>query len=190
MNGLLEAALEIQEFLQKRRWRFAIIGGLAAIRWGEPRATQDVDLALFTGFGEESTYVDETLARFQGRIPDAHRFALENRVLLIWASNRVAIDVSLAGIPYEEQLIRRASPFAFAPGASLVTCSAEDLVILKAFAGRAQDWAAVEGVLIRQRDRLDWAYIDRHLPSLCDMKGEPEAVAQLTRLWERVREGP
>ena len=48
MNALYEAALEVQGFFQSRQWRFCIIGGLAVVRWGQPRATQDVDFCLLT----------------------------------------------------------------------------------------------------------------------------------------------
>ena len=51
MTPVLVAAIEIQQFCQAREWQFCIIGGLAVLRWGEPRATQDVDITLLTGFG-------------------------------------------------------------------------------------------------------------------------------------------
>jgi len=182
MNGIFEAALEIQEFCQQRQWRCCIIGGVAVIRWGAPQATQDVDVSLLTGFGPEATYVETILNHFAPRIDDAHQFALENRVLLIRGSNGVDIDVALAGLPFEEQMIERSSVFRFAPGVPVNTCSAEDLVILKAFAGRPKDWAAVEGVLKRQWEQLDWAHIEEHLRPLCELKGEPDAVERLAAL--------
>lgn len=181
MNGIFEAALEIQGFCEKRRWRSCIIGGVAVIRWGEPQATQDVDVSLLTGFSQEASYVATLLDHFAARIDDARQFALENRVLLIRSANGVDIDVALAGLPFEERMIERASVFRFAPGVLLNTCSAEDLVILKVFAGRPKDWAAVEGVLTRQAE-LDWTYINDLLRPLCELKGEPEAVERLAAL--------
>ena len=47
----------------------------------------------------------------------------------------------------------------FLPGVSLLTCSAEDLIVLKAFADRDQDWLDIEGILFRQKGLLDWDYI-------------------------------
>jgi len=38
MTPVLVAAIEIQQFCQAREWPFCIIGGLAVLRWGEPRA--------------------------------------------------------------------------------------------------------------------------------------------------------
>src|SRR4051794_34085174 len=121
MNALYAAAQEAQRVFRKKRWRFCIIGGLAVIRWGEPRATQDVDINLLTGFGKEEKFVTALLGMFPGRIPDAREFAFENRVLLCKASNGVALDISLGGFTYEEQVIARASKFKYAPGVSLTT---------------------------------------------------------------------
>ena len=188
MNALLDAALEIQQFLQERDWRFCIIGGLAAARWGSPRATQDVDISLLTGFGNERTYIEQLLARFRSRIAEAERFALENRVLLLDASNGSPLDVCLAGVPFEEQMIGRASCFTFAPEVSLITCSAEDLVIMKAFADRQQDWASVREILIAQGSELDWNYVRDNLPPLCELKEAPETLARLEDLRRQLAE--
>ena len=182
MIDLFRAAIEIQQFLLERDWRFCIIGGLAVARWGEPRATQDVDISLLTGFGSERSYVEQILNQFSGRIPDAQHFALENRVLLVNASNGTPIDICLAGIPFEERLIERASPFTFAPEVSLITCSAEDLVVLKAFAGREQDWTAIEGIMSTQGNKLDWTYIYRQLSPLCELKEDQATLVHLKRL--------
>ena len=93
MNPVFEAALEIQLFMKERSWRFAIVGGLAVQRWGEPRATRDVDVALLTGFGPEEEYIEEILTRFRSRITDPADFALNTRVLLLTATNGIGIDV-------------------------------------------------------------------------------------------------
>ncbi len=182
MNALFEAALEVQKFVQQKNWRFCIIGGLAVIRWGQPRVTQDVDISLLTGFGREEEYVDSLLSVFTGRISDARQFALENRVLLAKASNGILLDIALAGFPYEEQVISRASAFAFAPDVSLVTASAEDLLVLKAFAGRDQDWLDVRGIAERQTDVLDWEYVIRELSRLSELNPETETLQRLREI--------
>jgi hypothetical protein len=35
MNGIFQAAAEIQGYFETRQWQFAIIGGLAVLRWGQ-----------------------------------------------------------------------------------------------------------------------------------------------------------
>ena len=86
MIDLFQVAAGLQGFFLEREWKFCFIGGLALQRWGEPRVTRDVDSTLFTGFGPEEPFVRELLGRYDGRIPEAAAFALENRVLLLQSS--------------------------------------------------------------------------------------------------------
>lgn len=180
MNALFEAAREVCDFLSARRWKYCVIGGLAVQRWGEPRNTQDVDFTLLTGFGREEEFVHPLLARFKGRNPDVLDFALQRRVLLIQASNGQPVDISLAGFPFEEQMIARATPFEFAEGLRLMTCSAEDLFVLKVFAARDKDWHDAGSVAIRQK--LNRRYIFKHLRPLCELKGTPELLLRAKKL--------
>ncbi len=185
MNELFHAGLEVQQFMQARDWPFCIIGGLAVIRWGAVRTTQDIDLTLLTRFGEEEQYIRAVLTTFRSRIPEAEVFALRHRVLLVSASNGVAVDLSLAGLPFEEQMVARATSFAYTPDCILITCSAEDLIVLKTFADRTQDWADVEGILMRQGDQLDKEYIFNQLTPLCELKDTPEILARLRQLMKQ-----
>ena len=186
MNPLYPAALELQDFCQQQGWRYCFIGGLAVLRWGRVRTTQDVDLSLFTGFDEEERFVDTLLSHFRGRRADAREFALRVRVLLLTAANGTFVDVALAGLPFEERMIQRATPFNFAPSVQLVTASAEDLIVTKAFAARHRDWNDIEGILVRQRGELDWNYVRRELSALCELKEAPEIVDELERMREKI----
>ena len=149
--------------------------------------TQDVDLTLLTGFGNEGAFVDGLLAGFEGRRPDARSFALRYRVLLLRASNGVPLDVALGAMPFEERAVERSSPFAVGGGASLLTCSAEDLVVFKAFAGRDKDWLDIDGVLVRQTGRFDEELVWRELRPLLEIKPSPETESRLRTLIERSR---
>jgi hypothetical protein len=176
---VFQAASDLQSICEARSWRFCFIGGLAVQRWGEPRETVDVDLSLLTGFGREEEFIHILLEEFQGRIPNAAQFALERRVLLLRSPKGVGLDVALAALPFEELMVQRSSLFEYPPNTSLRTCSAEDLVVLKAFAGRGQDWVDVERVIVRQAGRLDWVYIREHLSPLAELKGAPQILDQL-----------
>ena len=187
MNALFQAAKEVGDFMEARGWQYCVIGGLAVMRWGEPRTTQDVDLTLLTGFGEEERYVDALLSGFGSRGADPRGEALLHRVLLLSAANGVGLDVALAGFPFEEEIIRRATVYEFDGGCRLKTCSAEDLVVAKAFADRPKDWLDVEGVLIRQGNKLDVGLALRLLSPLCELKEAPEIVARFRKLVETTR---
>lgn len=190
MNPIFAAAVEIQDFCGAREWRFCFIGGLAVQRWGEPRLTLDADLTLVTGFGGEDRFVDELLGAFVGRRTDTREFALRYRVLLLQASNGVPLDVSLGAMPFEERAVERSSGFAIGEGRSIQTCSAEDLIVLKAFAGRDQDWLDIEGVALRQAGHLREDLIWEELEPLLQLKDSPETAARLRELLDRARGTP
>ncbi|HEX7449955.1 MAG TPA: nucleotidyl transferase AbiEii/AbiGii toxin family protein [Pirellulales bacterium] len=186
MNEVLAAALELQSFCHDRGWHSCIIGGLAALRWGRPRATQDVDLSLLTGFGHENEFIEPLLGAYSARISGASQFAADHRVLLLRARNGVPLDVTFAAVPFEQRVVERASAFAFAEKCALVTASAEDLIVMKAFADRSRDWADVEGVLSQQGDRLDWTLIETELRPLCEVKESFDSLHRLVALRARI----
>ena len=187
MNPIFAAALEIQDFCRERNWRFCVIGGLAVQRWGEPRLTQDVDLTVISGFGAEPHFVDNLLQSFQGRLPDTREFALQKRVVLLRSSGGIAVDIALGALPFEERVVQRASSYAISESVALTTCSAEDLVVLKVFAGREKDWLDVEGIVSRQTHKLDRTLVWRKLEPLLDLKEDVTAKPRLAKLFANNR---
>jgi hypothetical protein len=91
-------------------------------------------------------------------------------------------------MPFEERAASRASPFAIGGGRTITTCSAEDLIVFKAFAGRGIDWVDVERIAVRQGDRLDEALIWDELLPLLELKEEPEAADRLRAILRDARE--
>ena len=57
MTALIRAAADLQAVCEARGWRYCFIGGIAVLRWGEPRETIDVDLTLLTGFTGDDSYL-------------------------------------------------------------------------------------------------------------------------------------
>jgi hypothetical protein len=151
------------------------------LRWGEPRETVDVDLTLLTGFGGEDPFIDALLERYEARVDEAAEFARSRRVLLLRAPSGVGLDIALGGLPFEETAVNRSSLFSFPPDVPLRTCSAEDLVVLKAFAARPKDWMDVEGVIVRQTGKLDWPYVRAQLSPLVELKDAPEILDELEK---------
>jgi hypothetical protein len=170
VNPLFEAAAEVQSLCKSQAWAFCFIGGLAVLRWGEPRLTRDIDLTILTGWGGESPVIESLLEQFKPRINDAGQFALKNRVVLVSTANGTPVDVALGAVDFEKHAVARATSWA-AGGTSLLTCSAEDLVVHKVFAGRERDWADVEGIIARQGRGLDRALIIEELSPLVALKG-------------------
>ncbi len=142
---------------------------------------------VLAGFGGEEAVVDGLLRRMKGRLPDARDFALRNRVLLVESRLGVPVDVSLAAISFEERVLARSSAWEVASATTLVTCGAEDLIVLKAFAGRNKDWLDIEGIALRQSGKLDEDLIQREIEPLLDLKEDPVTKARLFQLLHDAR---
>ena len=190
MRDLFLLASDVQSFCRKRGWEFCFIGGLALQRWGEPRLTGDVDLTILTGFGDEDAYIEQLCSKYAERISGAADFAQRTRVLLLQSEGGIPIDVSLGALPFEERVVARASLYPFVAAVRLKTCSAEDLIVLKAFADRSRDWSDIEGVLLRAGSQLDWEMIEAELQPLCEVKEAPQILPRLAALRAAYADGP
>ena len=182
MNPIFDAALEVENICRTAGFKFCFIGGIAVQRWGQPRMTADVDLTVITGFGQEAPYVDALLEHLVGRIPDARAFALAHRTLLARTANGINADIALGAMPFEERTVVRASKFAISATQSITTCSAEDLVVHKAFAGRDKDWLDIEGIVTRQ-PALDQALVWEELLPLLELKEDTTSAVRLRHVF-------
>lgn len=174
--ALIAAAVEVQSVLSAGAIRACVIGGLAVQRWGEPRATQDVDFSVLAPPGDEQRPLDLLLGAFTPRRADARAFALANRVVLIQSTNEVAVDIGLAASAFEVEVLDRSSAWDFAEGIALVTCSAEDLVLYKLVAARTRDVADIEGIVRRQGSGLDVERIRRYGELFAELKEDPDLL--------------
>lgn len=184
LTPVLAAAAELVGFCRTNDWACCLIGGLAVQRWGEPRFTRDADLTLLTGFGGEERYVRLLLGHFSSRVADGMDFALRARVALLRSSQGVDLDVALGALPFEERSIERSSVHEFAPGCILPTCSAEDLIVHKAFAGRERDWADVRGIIARQGSALNLELVRSELKPLLAAKDDTDSLARLESMFD------
>ena len=168
MTRSLQAAAEIQDFLSQQGWKFCFVGDVAFLRWGEPPPTREIDISVCTGIGHEDQFLSRVLTKYRARIAEDHDLARRNRVLRLQTNDGVPFDVSLAGLPVEDRIIERASPHRFPRSIDLLTCSAEDLIVLLAFSDRPQDRIDASRVVMRHQSDLDWDLIERELKPLVE----------------------
>lgn len=180
--GLIGAAWQAQEQLSGAGFRFCFIGGLALLRWGEPRYTQDIDLSVLCPYGEELATARRLAQLFQPRFAGAIEFTLESRVFLARTADGTPVDIALGAIDFELRCIERASAFDFGGNMRLFTCSAEDLIVMKVFANRERDWPDVEAVITHRASALDWELIERELTPLLPLQGGEPAWKRLGEL--------
>jgi len=169
--------------LRGARLHYCLIGGIALQRWGQPRTTLDVDVTVATEFGSEGPIISRLISIFPARLADAAQFAKESRVLLLKTTTGVGIDVALGAMPFELRMIERSSPWKLQDQHAIRTCSAEDLIVQKTFAGRDQDWIDVRQIIERQTAaRLEIAQIFDELSPLLELKEDTQSLERLRQL--------
>ena len=186
MNEPFKAAYEVGQFLRDHKLRYAVIGGLAVQVWGEARFTKDADLTVAVPLTSGSaSFVRLITSRFKSRSADPVAFVQTTRVVLIITSNGVEADISLALPGYEDALFKRVVDYEFEEGKTVSLCSAEDLIIHKAVAGRPKDLADIQGVVDRQGDDLDAAYIRQWLREFSDALDTPTILENFEFAWRK-----
>ena len=117
-----------------------LFGAQAAIIWGRPRLTADIDITV-----RMEPEDPERLVRvledggFRLRVANAADFVRRTRVLpFVHARTTFPVDVVLAGPGLEELFLSRAITVTLA-GAAVPVMSPEDLIVTKVLAGRPKD---------------------------------------------------
>ncbi len=186
MTEPFDATWEVGSFLAAHNLSYAVIGGLAVQIWGEPRFTKDADLSVASPLTSGSASLVRLITdRFPARTADPIAFAQSTRMVLIRVGNEVDVDISLAIPGYEDQLFSRAIDYEIEPGKTIRLCSAEDLIIHKAVAGRPQDIGDIQGVVDRQGTKLDSSYIRQWLREFADVLGNPDVLERFESAWRK-----
>jgi hypothetical protein len=164
-QGLEDVFKKVVTFLNRGKYKYFVIGGIAAGTLGEPRLTGDVDVDIIINKKEVGDFLDK--AEEAG--------FLFSKVLCIEAVRRTGvfqikcgdyhIDFLVASTALETTAFeRRIEVKAFGTKGSFPT--PEDL--LKLIPGRAKDIGDVEGLIARHGDKLDRKYIETWAMKLCD----------------------
>ena len=152
-DQVLAALAAVQRVITQMDEQGVIIGGVAANLLGAPRFTTDVDAVVLSS-GEELDAL-LAIASAEGltpRIADVTAFARRSRVLLLYHTVAEAnVDISLGILPFEVEMVENSSLHQVGE-LMLRLPTPEDLVIMKAVAHRARDYADIEGITSR-----DWA---------------------------------
>ena len=178
MNALEEALGAITSFLEERQIAYMVIGGIANLIWGVPRATLDVDVTVLV---EESRWPDlihDLNASFHVLPKRPRAFLQETHVLPIETAAGVRIDLLWAQLPYEYQAIARAHLEEIA-GRRVRVCRPEDLVIHKIISERPKDREDVQAIIRVQGPRLDQAYLISAVRDLAKALTQPELLTFL-----------
>jgi hypothetical protein len=157
--------------------RWYVFGAQAAIFYGTPRATADVDITVALGALAPSALVAPLAAvGILPRIPFDDAFTSQARVLpMIHSATGMGVDIVLAGPGPEETFLERARVRRFG-GVEVPIASPTDLVVMKILAGRPKDIDDVVGILGASPEDLDVAEARATLADLSAMLDQSDLV--------------
>lgn len=126
----------------------AVIGGVAASVLGRPRLTHDIDALAIVPEDEWQKVIESSaLYGIEPRIDHAFDFALRSRVLLLrHIASGIDLDVTFGGLPFEQSAVERSTDVEVG-GISIRLPRVEDLLVMKAVAGRPKDLEDIRGLL-------------------------------------------
>jgi hypothetical protein len=169
--------------------RWYVFGAQAALVWGRPGLTTDVDVTVQCDVPTDHLVRALAAHGFSLRIDATDAFVRTTRVVpLEHGVSGLALDVVLAGPGLEELFLQRAVPIDIA-GTSVPFISPEDLIVTKLLAGREKDIEDVRGVLSERGNELDIARMRTTLRLLEDALGQSDLTPALDDAIERWCQG-
>lgn len=154
-----------------------VIGGLANAKWGNPRATLDVDITIWLPESEIQNLLSLLEAEYIFLVKDPLKFIAKTRVLPLKNNIDQRIDLIFASLPFEKDALDRAIKVRV--GRSAISfCTPEDLIIMKIISDRTKDLEDVRGIIRFQREQLDYGYLEPRIAELADLLEKPEIKKQ------------
>ena len=176
----------LTDWLAHSRVEYSFIGGVAVSLLTQPRFTQDADLMAWLTLDECENFLAQGQAfGFVSRSADQMAFARARRVLIVQHQlTQINVDISLAALPFEEEMIKRATtvrPAEF----ELRLPTPEDLLISKVFASRPKDLIDAASVLTTYPD-LDRTRVRNWVQSFAEFLERPEMSNWLEGLFKQI----
>jgi len=160
-----------------------LFGAQAAIVWGSPRLSADVDVTATIEPAAVAAFVEAMRRHDFHLLFDDSDFVARTRVLpFVHGRTRMPLDVVLAGPGLEEDFLRRAIPVDVS-GTSIPVISPEDLVITKVLAGRPKDIEDIRGVVHERRASFDETRVRTILLLLEQALGQSDLLPAFERAW-------
>lgn len=147
--ALIAALRDVLLWFEAARVRGVVIGGVAVSLLARPRATRDVDVLALVQERRWPRFLEAARPfGIRPRIGDALDFARKSRVLLlVHEPTGVPLDCSLGLLPFEKRTVDRRTRRRL--GSLVVPLPRpEDLLVMKAVAGRARDHADIESLVV------------------------------------------
>ncbi|MBL8051549.1 MAG: nucleotidyltransferase [Anaerolineales bacterium] len=171
----------LNRLLEKYNYQGVIIGGVAVGLLGKPRFTADVDAVFLLSIDDISKFLESAKSEnIESRVNNIQEFAKKNRILpLIHTPTDTEIDISMGVMPFEVEIVERASKKSFS-NLSVSLPTPEDLIIMKAIAHRPKDLEDIRTIFDKNPD-VDIKRIKQWVTDFAE-------ILELPNLWNQIEE--
>lgn len=147
----------ITRILQDHDLQFALIGGLASSIRGRVRVTADIDIVIDCDVPAAVKFLERLDSKLYRPFVEDPQLSIRQFYVLPLedVESRIRIDLAIGASGFEKMVVQRAS---IPDDYSIPVATAEDLLLMKLMAGRAQDISDIEGIVESQKDAIDWDY--------------------------------
>lgn len=172
-RSIEEAALAFDRAMDGCGVPYVVVGGVAVMAWGRPRATRDIDVLVDLSEDDVEAFV----AAVEGEGFSVDRHALEMafkdpaHVTVFDEDSEVHVDLNLARSPLEREEVAAAVTLEFEMG-KLRVAPPEEVIPWKLKYGTPRDLEDAESVYVRQQGKLDV----EHLEARCRDLGVVDAL--------------
>jgi hypothetical protein len=169
--------------MAERDLRWYLFGAQAAIVWGSPRLSADVDVTAAIDPATVDSFIEAMRQHGFDLVFADPDFVERTRVLpFVHRGTHMPLDVLLAGPGLEDDFLGRTISVDVG-GTRIPVISPEDLIITKVLAGRPKDIEDVRNVIHEQRASLDAERIRRILGLLEQALGQSDLLPVFENRW-------
>lgn len=177
--AVTEALLGIAAAMREAGARWYLFGAQAAILWGSPRLSADVDVTVEVPRETIGTLIDAMRKHGFDLVFGDDEFVERTRVLpFVQRTTKMPVDVVLAGPGLEEEFLNRAIGVAL-HDESIPVIAPDDLIVTKILAGRPKDIEDARAVILARRDDIDLARVRSLLRLLEEALGQSDLLPAL-----------
>ena len=167
---------KVVAFLNSGKYRYLIIGGIAAGTLGEPRTTADVDVDIIINKENIPDFLDKAKKDGFKVIKKRCLESAEQTGVFQIHLEEFHVDFIIASTDLETMAFERAKTIKLY-GTKALFPSPEDLILMKIIPGRQKDLLDAQGIIIRHEGKLDMQYLKTWAMKLSD-------EAQDMRIWQ------
>jgi hypothetical protein len=184
-SPVAELLADLARAFDASKIRWYLFGAQAAIVYGVPRLTADVDVTVEAPPGPTDAWVTKVEQHgFHRRVTDPAFIERTRVVPLIHSATGLPVDIVLAGPGLEEEFLRRAVEQSI-DDVTVPVVELADLVSLKILAGRPKDLDDVVTLLGIAGTKLDEARVRSVLGMLEQALGQSDLLTSFDRCRSR-----